>query len=170
MSVEAILSRKPKENKALFSRRTTGFSLIELSLVLAIFTILVMLAMPALTLIQSTRADTQSREVREMLVNARNLSRTTIRCVEVVVTPPHTLSYTAYETCSPSLASPDTTVTREYGEFITLHPFSSGNLSLVFNTEGGTTESAPVTIEVANDYRASVVYTIYPALGAVRSQ
>ena len=144
--------------------------MIELALVLAIFTILIVLAMPALTLVQSTRADTQSREVREMLVNARNLSRTTLRCVEVVVTPPRTLEYTAYETCSPSLASPDTTVSRVYGDFITLHPFSSGSTSLVFNTAGGTTESAPVTIEVANDYRPSILYTIYPALGAVRSQ
>ena len=80
--------------------------MLELMVVVAIIMVLALLAGPTLSLVQRTRADLEARAVRNQLLQARSLARSTLRCVEVLVSPPRTIATTVYDTFSMTVRVP----------------------------------------------------------------
>ena len=142
--------------------------MLELMVVLAIVLLLTLLAGPTLDLVQRTRADLEARAVRNQLLQARSMARSTLRCVEVLVSPPRTIATTVYDDCGPPLAEAETPVTVTYADLITLSKWSTGESTLVFDSTGGFEADGPVLLKVRSDYDQSYTYQLFPAYGAMR--
>lgn len=142
--------------------------MVELMVVVAIVGILALIASPTFTLVQRTRADLQARSVRSQLLKARGTARSTLRCVEVMVSPPRTIATTVYEDCGPPLADAQTPETVTYGDLISFGKWSTGETTLVFDSTGGFEADGPVTLEIDSIHEQSWTTTLYPAFGAIR--
>ena len=149
-------------------RARGGYSL--LGIVVSIGLVLLLAALgttDSLGVMGTYRAGVEVRQVREVLVEARSLARTTRRCV-LVETGSHQMTTTIYTSCDPVLSGPESITVATFSDEILIGTFSTVEGDLLFTARGDVDTSAPVVLTVDTAQGSAVTYRIYPATGSVR--
>lgn len=150
-----------------------GMTLLELMVVVAMMGVLTTLAIGLSSKTGEAQKNFASaRSVTHALLEIRNWAHNTSRCVQVEATSTG-LTATPYDSCDPDLSGEASSLTRLFAFPAILHDFAFDTLSgtLVFNENGGTTESEITTLSFVNESTGETHHLlVYPAIGSVRDE
>lgn len=155
--------------------RVRGFSLLELLTLVAIIGIIATMATASFTgwLDKSNFTD-QKSILYDILTRARNMANSRNECVRVTIDAQNVHIDSFSPGPAPNCADPlgaatislvDASVKSGY----TIETFSTGFSTVVFNSFGGLRETTAVTIYMSDGKGQRQGFSIYPALGQIRS-
>lgn len=147
-----------KAKKRKLSNKSSGFSLIEMAITIAIISIAAQMAVSNFTgLLNSYKVQSEITEVSNVLYEARSLARNLL--TNVTISPStHGLTLTS-----------DTGEVREYEyDYLNITGFSTNTNTLVFTSQGSTSSFVSVQLTIQDDVENVYVFTVYPAIGAIR--
>ena len=151
---------KPQDN-------SSGFTLMELMLVVSILAVLSVIAFPRFQNLFITPKDADQVEaLKEVIISLRNNVITADSCGVLSVVSNNTISAQVFRQCGPPLAQPQPIRTVSFTN-LTFGQFSTGP-DLQFNPGGGTDKNNPSVMTIVTSTNNEYSLTVLPAIGVVR--
>lgn len=172
MHIYLLQSRLRRSTRASGLRRSRGFSLIEMMIVVALIGIMSALVVPNISQrVADSEAEAEMLAVRDGLVRMRNLSRTNAACVRVTINA-NSFVGTPFLECDPlgNEQTADVVTVEIDSDHVTLGSFGGALATppFVFQRTGGHDLDGTVTFTATYATGGTRTFNIYPATGFVR--